>query len=337
MNEFWKRIKEKPGNLAKLFGIVILAIIIVVFLLSFLSSSFRGYSIGESDGLSYNPKISGESAYDYAPTPSMAPSYYGGEELSLSQRNAADFVDDSNQLEVSEYSASVETTNAKKVCASILEIKSLEYVIFEQSNNYKGGCTYLFKVEKDKVSDVLDIVKSLKPRNITENTAVINEVLNDYASRIEILENKLQTIDETLEMAVLSYDDIIDRSQDSDVLAKVIESKINILERLTRERINVSAELDRLTRDRANQLGRVDYSYFHVSVYENKFVDGQVIKDSWKRAVQISITSINRAIQDITVKLIASLFVVLQYVIYLLIILVVVKYGWRFGKKFWKK
>jgi len=120
-------------------------------------------------------------------------------------------------------------------------------------------------------------------------------------------------------------------------LAKIIDSKIGIIERLTQERININAQLERLERSKAEQLDRLDYTYFNVYVLENKFIDGDNLKDSWKIAVKSFIRDVNGVIQDITINLVSLLFLILQYIIYLFIILIVVKYGWRLAKYIWRK
>jgi hypothetical protein len=106
---------------------------------------------------------------------------------------------------------------------------------------------------------------------------------------------------------------------------------------LTQERININAQLERLGRAKAEQLDRLDYTYFSVNVLENKFVDWQNLKDSWKMAIKSFVSDINKVMQDITINLIAFLFFAIQYVIYLFVVLIIVKYGWKLAKYIWKK
>ena len=213
-------------------------------------------------------------------------------------------------------------------------------MIFENSNEYDSGCNYYFKVEKEKVAEILSFVEDLNPRDLSENTHTIKKRIEDFTSQQEILERKQVTINETLESAIFAYDEITEiarQSRNADALASIIDSKVKIIERLTNERLNVSTQLDQLLRAKAEQLDRLEYTYFRVDVVENKFIDGQEIKDSWKWAVKDFFREINTIFQGITFGLISLVFIVLQYVAYFFILLLVAKYGWIVTKSIWKK
>ena len=127
------------------------------------------------------------------------------------------------------------------------------------------------------------------------------------------------------------------RVQDVESLAKILDSKINIIERLTQERININAQLERLERSKAEQLDRLEYTYFSVNIFETKFVDGEALLDSWKESIKGFVRDVNSIAQDVTVNLVTLILRVLQLSLYLLIVLVVVKYGWKLVKYIWQK
>ena len=92
-----------------------------------------------------------------------------------------------------------------------------------------------------------------------------------------------------------------------------------------------------MNESKADQLDRLEYAYFRVDIVENKFIDGQSLKDSWKAAIKEFVRDINGVAQDITINLVAFLFFALQYAVYFFILLVIVKYGWQSIKHIWKK
>ena len=114
-----------------------------------------------------------------------------------------------------------------------------------------------------------------------------------------------------------------------------IGSKIGIIERLTQERININERLDRLARAKADQLDGLDYTRFNINVYENKFVDGEQLKDSWKQALRDFVANLNQVLQDVTVNLVLLVLLLAQWLLYALIVLFVAKYGWKIGKNIW--
>jgi hypothetical protein len=108
-----------------------------------------------------------------------------------------------------------------------------------------------------------------------------------------------------------------------------------MIERLTQEKIRIDEQLDRLTRGKAEQLDRLEYTYFYVSVYENKYVDTKGLGDSWKQAVREFVYKLNQMLQDLTIGLVLFLLFIVQWLIYAVIALVIAKYGWRFVRAFW--
>lgn len=294
-------------------------------------------------------------AYDYASESMLSQKYeYGNEDsVGLSTRNistapsAVPFSgnsgttgDTAEEFEITRYSATIETRQLDKTCSLVAGLKAREDVIFESASEYSRGCGYIFKVKRDRAGEILAVIKELNPKELSESTYTIKKLVDDYTSETEILRKKLLSIDETLEKAVNAYDDITAlaaRVQDVESLAKIIDSKISIIERLTQERISINSQLERIERLKSEQLDRLEYTYFNVDVIESKFVDGKNLKDSWKTAIKEFMNDINQSAQDITVNLVAFLFRALQYAIYFAVLLVVVKYGWQFVKYFWKK
>lgn len=348
--QFLKDFDPKPVNILKLAGLAVVAIIVVVFAVRLIGSSFGSVSSGMGDKGSAG-QAAPMASYDmaYSGTEEMAYVKSGGAALSIRNATAptvapqagqATMGSDAESLEVTEYTASIETRKLADTCARITGLKAREDVIFENAGEYEHGCNYTFKAKRASVAEILALIEALDPKELDANTYTIKNIVDDYTSELEILEKKKATIEATLADAIQAYDDITrlaTKVSDVESLARIIDSKIGIIERLTQERLNVSSQLDRLARSKAEQLDRLEYTYFYVNVYENKFIDGQDLKDSWKAALKSFVQDINRAIQDITVNLVAVLFAALQYVIYFFILLIIAKYGWRLAQRIWKK
>ncbi|MBX9765272.1 hypothetical protein K2X83_01380 [Patescibacteria group bacterium] len=242
--------------------------------------------------------------------------------------------------EVSDYSASIETTDLKNTCAEIAALKSKKEVIFESASESETNCFYSFKVEHASVEAVLDALKSLNPRDLSENTYTIKQQLDDFTSETDILKKKLESIESTLTKALASYDEVARlaaQTSDAEALASIINSKVMTIERLTQERISINQQLEYLARAKEQAADRLNYAFFNVSVYKNEYVDGKALGDSWKAAVQQFFNDANRAVQGITILLLSLALWALQYVLYFLLLVVIVKYGWKFAVAIWKK
>jgi len=298
----------------------------------------QSFGLNERSVLSIGSKSAGKASYSQdsfepelsARNVASAPIYEKGV---VSGNTAENF-------EVTEYNATIETRRLKEDCAKIHALKALDYVIFENSNEYDDGCGYYFKVESAKREEVLGIIRKMDPKNLAENIQTIKDQIDDYTSEEDILKKKKETIESTLNDAINSYNEIakIATSQrDAESLARIIDSKIRIIESLTQQRIDISAQLERLGRAKSDQLDRVKFTYFQVNISENKYIDGESLRDSWKLALKEFIVDMNRILQMISIGLIALVFGIIQYGLYLILVAFAAKYAWSFLKKIWLK
>lgn len=331
-------------------GAALVGIILLLLVFQILGSSFRSLSQGLSGAVpgmaAPSMGLGGGYAYD-----SSEAAYYGKEEdgmAELSVRNAAAMRPvpqpsspsgtGAEDYEVTEYNASIETRRLGDTCASFEALKAREDVVFESANAYDRGCSFTFKVEKASVEEVLAWLRDMRPRELSENTYTIKRQIDDFTNEEEVLLKKRSSIDDTLESALAAYDDITrlaTNTQNAEALARIIDSRIQLIERLTGERININEQLDRLARAKADQLDRLDYTYFYVSVYENKYIDAEQLRDSWKQALRDFVRQANEVVQGITINLLLLLFFMAQLAVYALIALFAAKYGWRFAKYLW--
>ncbi len=350
--EFFKNFTPTPTNILKAIGLGVGALFVLALGFSVLSSAFAGFPSPLSidmDGVS----VAGSPAY-YKEEMAYDSSYsggYSGAEMQLSARNVAPTMypypqpggttgDTAEEFEVTEYSASIESRNKANECTAIADLKAKSYVIFESANESDKNCNFTFKVKHDNVEEILGVIKGMNPRDLSVNTYTIKNQVDDFTSETDILTKKLASLDETLASALKAYDDIqrlATQNQNADALAKIIESKIQLIERLTQSRITINEQLDRYARMKEEQLDRLDYTYFHVNVYEQAFIDGEQIADSWKMSIQQFFMKLNTSLQDLTVNLILLLILAIQYVLYILILVVVAKYVWRAIMYIWNK
>ncbi len=340
--EFLNKYDLTPKKILTIAGLALVGIIVVAFAVKLIGSSF-----GPILRKSQNETISALGLAGYSADSAKSMAVAGGAMPELSARNIAPMPpidnggttgDTAERFEVTSYNSTVETRNLDKTCAAIAGLKPKDYVIFENANEYDHGCNYTFKVERDHAPEILAVVNGLNPKELVENTHTIKKQVDDYTSEIDILLKKKETIEDTLDNAISDYDEIsklATQTRDAETLAKIIDSKIRIIESLTNQRISVADQLDRLARAKADELDKVDYTYFYINIYENKFIDFENLADSWKAAIKKFVLDTNNIIQELSVGLITVIFMIVQYAIYLLLIILAAKYGWRLVKRIW--
>lgn len=347
-----------PSQALKMAGVALVGLVLLAIIFQLLGSSFRSISqsIPGIAGIPGIPTMSSGMGGGYGGVEYDGYAKYGASEdavmAELSVRNVAGSIsmpyppsyqttgDDAEEYEVTQYSARIETRRLEDSCAEVSALKKRDDVIFESANTYDRGCDFTFKVRHESVEEVLALIEAMDPKDLSENTYTIKQQIEDFTSEVDVLEKKRASIDATLASALSAYDEITrlaTNTQNAEALAKIIDSRIGIIERLTQERININEQLDRLARAKAEQLDRLEYTYFSVSVYEDKFVDGEDLADSWKTAIKDFVRGVNQILQDLTVGLILLIFFIAQWALYALILLFVAKYGWKIGKNIWNR
>ncbi len=356
--DFLKNLDVSPKRVLIIAGAALVGLVLLVFAFQLIASSFRtiarefgfttgmatqGYGGEEAMGIAYG---SPAADYDYAYGKGMDAAMPELSIRNVATRSSMPVMppqpsstgDTAEEFEVTQYDASIETRRLDETCAAVSALKERDDVIFESANAYDRGCNYIFKVKHASADEILGIIRNLNPKELSENTYTIKNQVDDYTNEVEVLTKKRASIDETLSSALIAYNEITrlaTNTQNADALAKIIDSKIGIIERLTQERININEQLDRLARAKAEALDRLDYTMFTVSVYENKFVDTEDLKDSWKQVVKSFVRQFNTVLQEVTFGLLVILLLVAQWALYALIALLATKYGWQLAKYIW--
>ncbi len=247
---------------------------------------------------------------------------------------------DAEDFEITSYTATIKNNGeSADICNSILTLKSRKDIIFESSNQSETGCTYTFKVENKNAQEVLAFIKTLDPETLDENTYTVKRAITGYTNTIEILTNKLMSIEETLKQALNAYNEIskiATADKDAESLAKIIDSKVNLIERLTVERINVQNQITEIQRSYNEQLDHLNYTVFTISVYEQKIIDLMAIGDSWIEKLRVFFFELNGTLQSATIGILSFITGLAYYALIFIIILFVAKHGWKMTKEFWK-
>jgi len=322
-------------KIAAFFGLFILFVIAIMFV-SFLNQTVTGIT-SSRDSLSLN-KSYGSGAYESSPMYDMASGidYDDGMmiEESYTPGNTAE------DYEVTEYDTRIETRNLDEDCDKFIYQKDRDDVIFESSSKGENNCSFRFKVEKDSADEIVGLINSLDPKDLNKNIYTIQKQIENYISEEDILLKKLTVIDETLSQAENSYRELAELAtdaRDASSLASIIEGKIRIIERLSQEKISISSRLDRIAKSKAEAMDRLEYVNFSVYIYENKYIDTDSLKDSWKSYIRSTISDFNEIVQNGSIGLMKFVALVISYMLYFVLLLFVAKLAWLIVKKVWQK
>ncbi|MBU1017519.1 hypothetical protein KKA33_00640 [Patescibacteria group bacterium] len=332
---FLKNFDWSFKSIAKVIGLVLLGIVVLSIVIAMISFSFRTVfqtaQYGNESYVEYGK--GGGVSYDMAAEPMMArssimppmPSYSTGP--------------DAEDYEVKTYSATIKTRKLEQTCGVVSALKTREDVIFENANQNDENCYFSFKVKKESTNGVLKVIEGLNPEDINENVSTIKGTIEYYDKQLEILEKKLESVEDTLSKAQSAYDEVADlatRKQDVESLALIIDNKLKLIEKLTNERMSIKQQIDQYNQNKADQMERLNYSFFTVNIYKDLIFDWKNIKDSWKYELKAFVNNFNEVIQGISVHLVTYFVRFIQVAIYFFISVFLLKYAWVATKRIWK-
>lgn len=246
--------------------------------------------------------------------------------------------DDSEEFEVKEYSSTIETGYLKDTCQAFLDLKSRPEVIFEVSEEHEKSCYFTFKIKKGQEAEIIELINSYDPDSFSTTIETIKKAIDDYDSELDIQQKKLESIEDTLSKAQNAYDELsklATAKQDVENLTKIIDSKLNLINKLSNERLAIKERIDRFNKQKADQLARLDYSYFRVNIIENLLFDSEHIKDRWQGEIKNFIRNFNEVILDVTVNLLTYVMRFVQICIYIIVSVLILKGLWNLVKRLW--
>ena len=326
-------------SIAKVVGALFLGIVALSIAIALISFSFETvFNIGQSNNRydSYPQSLGGgyaeEASFDMAMS-SKSSSYYPTPASGFSTGT------DAEDFEVKHYSGTIETAKLDKTCATIADLKAKDYVIFENSNKNDDNCYYRFKVLKENTEEIVAVIESLDPEIFNVSVSSIKSRVEGIDDELKILKKKLESIEDTLEDAEDAYDEIsklATRKQDAETLAKVIDSKLSLIERLSNQKLQVKEQIDRYNERMGDQLDKLDYTFFDINVYKDLIFDWEDIKDTWKWETKELVRNVNEVFQAVTLNLVTYLVRFAQVVLYLFISVFLLKLVWVGIRRIWK-
>jgi len=250
---------------------------------------------------------------------------------------------DAESYERRDYNVQYETRKFDDTCAAINGLKPKDYVVFDNSTKNETWCNYTFRVEVSHEDEVVAMLQGLDPRDFNVNTSSIERTVEYQDSELAMQQRRLESITQTLTQAETSFNSLISqatREGDTKTLSEVINNKINTLDNLNQQLLSTQDRIDRLMKNRGDQIEQIEYAHFYVSVSKITFFDAQRFTDEWKQNVQEMFTKANATLVVLTVGLVAFLLGALQFVIYgallVLGLTIFAKIAWTVIKRIWK-
>jgi hypothetical protein len=335
-------------SISKIFGVFILGIVALAIIAGIIAFAFRiivspftsnfganyreGYGRGGGGGggiMMEDASYSAKGGISRATSNILPPIIQDGE---IVDATAEDY-------EIKNYSVNYQTSNKTKICKTIFDLKSDPEIIFSNSSESEQSCNFTFEVPNEREEEVLEVLENLDPENLHANIHTIQRSVERTSDQLEILTKKLAQTEATLSEAQEAYEDLMklaQNSQDVENLTELIKLKIEAIEQLAQTRIATNQQIQQVQNSRAEQLRKIANTTFHVSVYEQRFIDWKNIVNDWKNEIRNFVDNLNNLFQFVSIKLISFVLHAVVAMLYVAVAFVFLKLLWLAAKKIFK-
>ncbi|MDD3067166.1 MAG: hypothetical protein PHO48_05060 [Candidatus Gracilibacteria bacterium] len=327
-------------SIAKIFGFVFGGLVALSLMAVVVTFAFRTIAQPFLTGVttSIAPSYRMESASDYSMNTKAVGGYAISQNIMPPIPGEDGIATNAEDYEVKEYSASYRVNDKTEICETVATLKADKDIIFSSANESDRSCDFYFKVIKAKTPEVIELLKTLNPDDFTTSAYTIQKSVKGATDQLEILKKKLAQTEATLNNAQTSYEELFQlatKKGDIESLTKLIDLKINMIERLAQEKLSTSAEMESVERNRADLLEKLDYNEFRVYVNEERLVDWQNMRDNWKYEIQNFVNNLNSLTQWVSVKFVSYTLNSFVALAYLGVGFIFLKGAWILGKKVW--
>jgi Ca2+/Na+ antiporter len=235
---------------------------------------------------------------------------------------------DSALFEIKRYEVRYQTNETETLQKKIKTLKAKAYIIFDKYNESKEESTYVLKVKREKSQEVLAFLEDLSPQKTHLYVENIKKSIDSSIDEEKLLKEKLAKLEIILNDATQSYSALLLLAKEKnniDALTKLIDLKINTLNRLSRERNAILAEIYTLSKGKQELFDSLNYVIFNINIDEFLYIDTESLKNSWKYDVKALISNFNSLGQSLTTTLASFIIKLFEFFIYFVLMLFILK------------
>jgi len=240
----------------------------------------------------------------------------------------SDYKIDSSVFEIKSYEIRYKTDDTLSLQNRIKELKKRDFVLFDSYNESKQSSKYVIKVKRDNFKEVLEFLKKLSPTKIHLFVENIKKSVDSTIDREKLLTNKLLKIEKILNDASDSYTSLLKLAKEQnniESLTKLIDLKINTLNRLSKEKNTILEQINHIKKNRKELFDKVNFVIFTIYIDEFLYFDTKELKNSWQYEVKDLVFTVNALAQNLTISLLTFSVKVIEFLVYFILVLLLLK------------
>lgn len=316
---------------------VVLALFVILGVASFTGLGSQGFSSAPSapgaPGVSpdYSRSTSGLADMEQAvsdesfmPSPMPVPTSY---------------VPNLEQYETTDYRASARTRDFDEACTLLRNLKTDDDIDFKNLSVNTNYCTATFFTKPEKVSVVLDQLQEISGVEISQTTESVTRRREQLQTESDVLRQQLASVERTLADAERQYTEITEvarASNDAAALTRAIRDKLSTIETLDQKRINLLSRLRSMSQQAADLDERIGVVAFTATFYRSFPVDADKKSRQWETAWKELSDAFTVFLIGFSAYLGIFILKIVQYAVYALVLLLLVRFGSKFVRRIWK-
>ncbi|MFT7644567.1 MAG: hypothetical protein ACI9BF_000216 [Candidatus Paceibacteria bacterium] len=316
---------------------VLAAFFIVIILLASMNSSRSSAgmdSMGMSEGMDNTPSfnINSERGVSMGNEMKMMQdesSYYPP------QPSPHGYTSGLENYETTEYSVTARTKQFEEMCGALSALKADSQIHFKYLNTSTNNCRATLYAYETEAKRVLDTLTNFSGAEVTRNTESVTRHRQQIQSQTSILAQQLSSVQSSLTSAEIQFDEIADfarENKDAATLSQAINQKLNNINTLTQQKINLTARLNQLYQQAADLEEMMNAVQFNVNISRSNPIYVDQESRQWEQAWKELHGTYTETLIGLSAFFGIFLLWTARLAIYLLVLIIVLRGFWKFTK-----
>jgi len=243
------------------------------------------------------------------------------------------------RYETTSYNLSARSRDFDSLCDSLSTLKNEGAIHFKHLNTGLNHCDARFFVEEDRVASVLAQFENERSVQINRNTQSVTRHKEQIESQANIVRQQLASVERTLAEAEEAYDEIVAfarTNKDSETLNSAITNKLRQIDQLTSRKISLTSQLSNYAQQAADLNERLNVVEFYANFSRSNPVNVGENERRWEQAWEDLRDQFTETLIGVSVFFGIFILYVLQYGLYLLVLVVIARFAWKLVRNIWR-
>lgn len=243
------------------------------------------------------------------------------------------------RYETTSYNLHANSRKFENHCETLTNLKAEEAIHFKYINTNVNNCNARFFVEEDRVAGVLSQFESSSDVTISRNTESVTRHKENLDNQSNIVRQQLASVERTLAEAEVAYDEIVTfarSNKDAATLSEAIREKLQQIDYLTQRKISLTSQLSNYAQQSADLSERLNVVEFYANFSRSNPVQVGEHSRMWERAWEDLSDKFTQTLIGLTAFFGIFLLYVVQYGLYLLVLIFAARFVWKAARKIWR-